>query len=143
MKRFPSLLLPLLIPLMAPTHAQKPHSPAPSSAEYKALLATATEAARSELKHTVTLDAEVLNVAPPWAFLSARILGADGAAYAFEGTRWEAAAAAGGMSNQYVGLLRETNGRWAIVQQSLGPTDVVWESWAETYGAPTALFAID
>ncbi len=143
MKRLPVLFLSLLMVTMT-AHAQNaPRSPDPQSAEYKAIVSAATMAATSELKQTVALDMDVLNVSADWAFLTAQLVDANGVPFAYRGTPLEAAAEAGGVSRVYAGLLRAHDGQWRVVQQAIGPTDVAWESWPAQFGAPAALFATD
>jgi hypothetical protein len=129
---------------MTQTHAQNsPHAPVPSSAEYKAIVEAARAPAARELKQTIGLDPDALNVAGDWAFLTANIVDASGAPFDYHGTRLEEAAQAGGVSRLYAGLLQRRDGHWIVVTRAIGPTDVAWESWASEFGAPAALFGTD
>ncbi len=143
MKRSPALFLSLLMLTMTSQAQNSPHSPDPQSAEYKAIVGAAATAATGELKQAVTLDTDVLNVSADWAFLIAQLVDANGVPFAYRGTPLEAAAAAGGVSRVYAGLLRAHDGHWRVVQQAIGPTDVTWEAWQTQFGAPAALFATD
>lgn len=142
MKRWPSLI-PFLLAATMNAQAQTARAPDPATAEYKAIVEIASKAATAELKQTARLDPSVLNVSGDWAFLFANILDAHGAPFDYRGSALEAAAAAGGVSRSYAGLLRMKGGEWNMVVQAIGPTDVAWEPWAARYGAPEAVFAID
>lgn len=141
MKTLPFLLC---LSLVTMTNAQTPpHSPAPDSAEAKAIATTVRAAIARELKQDVTIDLDVVNIAGDWAFATANLLDASGGAYRYTGTPLEEAAAAGGVSNLYAGLLKHRDGAWSVVTQAIGPTDLAWEDWPQKYGAPTSLFATD
>jgi hypothetical protein len=123
-------------------HARTAIAPKPALAEHEAIVGLAEVAASAELKQVAWLEPGVLNVVDGWAFLFADLRDALGAPYDYTGSALEAAAAAGGVSHTYAGLLRMKAGEWRMVVQAIGPTDVAWVPWAERYGAPEAVFAI-
>ncbi len=138
-----SLFLALSVFAMNQTQAQIPtHSPSPSSDEYKVIVETARASAVQELKQSVGLDPDVVNIAGDWAFITAELVDASGAPFTYHDTPLEQAAAAGGVSRVYAGLLRRRDGKWGQLTQVIGPTDVAWESWPGKFGAPAALFGM-
>jgi hypothetical protein len=46
----------------------------------------------------------------------------------------------GAFEDQVTALLKNDGGGWRVVTWDLGATDVVWEPWPDTYGAPEAIF---
>lgn len=141
-ERWPSLI-PFLLMATMNAQAQTARAPDPTTSEYQAIVGIASKAATAELKQTARLEPSVLNVSGDWAFLFADIVDAHGAPFDYRGSALEAAAAAGGVSRSYAGLLRMKGGEWSMVVQAIGPTDVAWEPWPARYGAPEAVFAID
>src|SRR5690606_4851833 len=128
---------------MTPTQAQNTaHVVNSASAEYKIIVEAARSSATRELKLPVSLKAEVVNNAGDWAFVTASIVDSWGAPFDYRGTPLEEAAAAGGVSTLYVGLLRRRDTTWTLVKQAIGPTDVAWEGWSGEFGAPEALFTV-
>ncbi len=141
MKTLPLLLC---LSLVTMTNAQTPpHSPAPDSAEAKAIATTVRAAVARELKQDVAIDLDVVNISGDWAFATANLVDTNGGAYRYKGTPLEEAAAAGGVSNLYAGLLKHRDGAWSVTTQAIGPTDLAWEDWPQRFGAPTSLFATD
>ena len=58
----------------------------------------------------------------------------------YRGTKYGDAIDAGAFDDGIAALLRYNNGKWVVVDYSIGHTDVVWDPWADEYGAPRALF---
>ena len=143
MKPFVPLLLSLLIAMTDPSHAaQSPHTPAAGSPERKALLEAAHQPAEHALGQPVAFVVETLNVSDGWAFVYARMQTPGGARISYVGTPYATAAAEGGQSDMFAALLRQHDGRWTVLESSIGPTDPIWLTW-DAYGAPPAIFAID
>lgn len=143
MKLLSSFFLALSVFAMNQPQAQIPsRSPSPSSGEYKAIVEAARASAVQELKQNVGLDADVVNIAGDWAFITAELVDASGAPFTYHGTPLEQAAAAGGVSRVYAGLLQRKDDKWSSLTQVIGPTDVAWESWPGKYGAPASLFGM-
>ncbi len=144
MTKLSSIPLLLVTLMMNPANAQSAvHSPAAESADYKAILTTASKSATEELKQKILLKVDFLNVSGNWAFMNAQMQDASGAPFNYHGTPLEAAAEAGGVSRVFAALLQKQEDHWVVRDKAVGPTDLAWESWAEDYGAPAALFAGD
>lgn len=97
----------------------------------------------AQLGKPVRLDVKGLHSADGWAFVWATIRGSDGGPVNYAGTTFAEAAANGGVSKSYAGLLRDEAGQWRVVTSRVGPTDVAWETWSADYGAPKSIFVTD
>lgn len=117
-----------------------PHALKSDTGDSRAILALAYGAVDKKLGKPVTLDVRQLQSLDDWAFLRAYMTGSHGEALSYEGTSYADSAAAGGVSQTYVALLRQQHGAWKIVVDRVGPTDVIWETWSKDYGAPATLF---
>jgi hypothetical protein len=111
-----------------------------SSAERVAMLDTARRPVARQLGKPVKFLVRTLNRDGDWAFLVATMQDAQGRPISYAGTPLASAEAEGMISKDYVALLQRSGGRWRVVDQAVGPTDVAWEGWAARYGAPAGLF---
>jgi len=117
-----------------------PHALKSDTADSRAILSLAYTAIDRNLGKPATLDVRQLQALGDWAFLRAYMTGPHGESISYEGTAYADSAAAGGVSQTYVALLRQQQSSWKIVVDRIGPTDVIWETWSKDYGAPSALF---
>ena len=129
------LLLTLLTPYICEADVPSSNSP-----DHKAVEAAQANAAR-ELGKPVQLAIKTFNTEQGWAFIHATMLGADGQPFSYAGTEFAQAAEAGIKSTSYAALLQRTHdGKWHIVVERIGPTDLAWADWSQQYGAPPTLF---
>lgn len=113
------------------------HTPADGSTERRAILDAARAPVETELGRRVVFLVKTFRVDGEWAFLEARMAEpGNGADISYAGTPYEDAARRGHKSNNYVALLRSTPKGWIVEDHAIGPTDVTWEDWSETHGAP-------
>lgn len=105
-----------------------------------AILSSAAAPAEKELGQPITLQPKQLRVLGEWAFVHAAMHGPGGKAVSYSGTRYQEAAEHGHKSDKYAALLKRSGGDWHVEAYAIGPTDVAWQDWAQTYGAPPALF---
>ena len=142
-----SLLMFLLMGLscMQTNHAQTPALviPNPGSPERAAILDSARDAIGEEIGRTVQFVVERLAVQGQWAFLYAHMQASDGGPVDYARTPMAEAAEAGYVSQVYAGLLEKEDGEWVVRAQSIGPTDMAWQPWAEEYGVSEELFRLD
>jgi len=136
------LLAPLLLSLIAmnASLAQSVSTPAAGTPERKAMLDAARAPLEQRLHQPVQFVVDRLRQSGDWSFLHAHMQGAGGRPLDFAGTAFEEAASHGAMSRVYAALLERKAGHWTIKAEAIGPTDPAWTSWAQTYGAPAALF---
>ena len=111
-----------------------------SGAERIAILDTARQPVVRQLGKPVKFLVRTLNRDGDWAFLVATMQDDRGRPSSYAGTPLASAEAEGMISKDYVALLQRSGGRWRVVDQAVGPTDVAWEGWPERYGAPVGLF---
>jgi hypothetical protein len=95
----------------------------------------------TQLTKPAKLDGIRHKTAQGWAFLEANIKAPDGQWIDYAGTPFAEAAANGGKSKKYVGLLRNDGG-WKVVTSTVGPTDVAWQDWSTEYSAPPEIFQL-
>ncbi|ASR45065.1 hypothetical protein BEN78_10190 [Xanthomonas citri pv. mangiferaeindicae] len=138
----------------------------PGAPGYDALLDAATAPLRSALGDRVAVDVERLDRLGDWAFLQGTLRAPGGGRPDYAGTPYAERAAAGGMSDVYVALLRvepaQTHAadaaseapphdgtptaakpaatQWTVLDHAIGPSDVAWLTWPQTYAAPRQLF---
>lgn len=129
---------------LAMTDATFPNAAVPvpaDSADHAAIIDTAFAPALAELGKPASLAIGRMQAIDDWVFLLAELRAPGGAPFDFSDTRFAEQAAAGSLSPVYVVLLRkQADDTWKIITRSLGPGDVIWESWDREYGAPAALF---
>lgn len=106
-----------------------------------ALVQAAQAAARDDLQCELTLAPRLARVCGAWGLVIGELRGADGGRFDFVGTPLQEAAAAGFASREAAALLARRDGRWQVVEQRLGLTDLPWPAWAARHAAPAALFA--
>ena len=111
----------------------------------RALRSTLLDEARApvvtELGKPVLFRVHNLKRHGEWAFLHADMEDRDGRPVSYAGTARAEAAQRGFMSRSYAALLRRDERGWSVVAHAIGPTDLAWEGWSSTYGAPPELFA--
>lgn len=120
--------------------AQIVQTPAPGDRDYTLIVEAAQAAATVDVGKPVRLTISNLQTAGDWAFVRSQMKSPSGAQFDYSGTRYAEAAANGGKSYSHVALLKRRDSGWQIIVQAVGPTDVAWEPWSATYGAPPALF---
>lgn len=104
-----------------------------SSPDAAAILAASTADVNRQLGKPASLDPKGLNTASDWAFLNARILGANGDWIDYTGTPF----AEGSHSKNYYALARRgSDTTWTLVDTQVGPSDAADEGWPGRYGSP-------
>lgn len=123
------------------TAACAPADPNPT-ADRDHVVATVLPKLESELGKPVKLDVKTLNIADGWAMIDGKILDMNGQLVDYAGTKY-AREIAGPKSKRYDGLLKQTDGKWSIVESAIGPTDVRWAGWKVKYPeAPAQIFDV-
>lgn len=79
------------------------------------------------------LEVRNFHRAGDWAFLDGQLQDTNGQPVDYSGTPFAEAAANGGKSKRYDGLLKKTGPKWSILESAIGPTDVPWEGWKAKY----------
>lgn len=103
----------------------------------------ARDAASQALGKPVQLRVRRLAVQGRWAFVFAGLEAPGGGPVDYTGTPKADAAAHGMASHDFAALLSKSDEGWSVVAEAVGPTDMPWETWPQTYGAPAGLFVAD
>lgn len=115
-------------------------TPARGSKERAAMMDAARGPISSGIGQTVIFVISTLRTDGEWAYLQATPKNPDGSNLDWSKTlladEWEA----GMMDDVVMVLLRKTDGQWTVVDHVIGPTDVFWYNWVESYGLPELLF---
>jgi hypothetical protein len=127
----------MIVTLVAALAASTGQIPAEERA---VLLDTARQPVTKRLGKPVKFQVKRLERQGDWAFLIAAMQDSAGKPLSYAGTPLASAEAEGMVSRDYVALLRLSGGKWRVVDNAVGPTDVAWADWADRHGAPKALF---
>lgn len=115
-------------------------TPARGSKERAAMMDAARGPISAGIGQTVIFVISTLRTDGEWAFLQATPKNPDGTDIDWSKTLladdWEADM----MSDVVMVLLRKKDGQWIAVDHVIGPTDVFWYNWMESYGLPELLF---
>ncbi|HEX8686792.1 MAG TPA: hypothetical protein VF736_21215 [Pyrinomonadaceae bacterium] len=137
-----SLLLPVILLLSAAAaSAQKAtYTPAPGSAERKAITDALRAPVERELRQKVVFKVDGLKVQGGWAFLRGVPQTPDGGRLDYKATSYRQQVEEGVFDDGVVALLRKQAGRWRVVKYVIGATDVPYVTWDKDYKAPSAIF---
>ena len=116
------------------------YTPRRGSVERKAIMNGLRPTVMRDLRQRVIFRVQHLRVSGNHAFMMARPLRANGGAINYRRTRFAADWKAGAFEDQVVALMIRAGRRWQVVKYDIGATDVVWEGWWNTYGAPRSIF---
>ena len=116
-------------------------TPARGSKDRAAIMDAARGPISAGIGQTVIFVITTLRTDGEWAYLQATPKNPDGSDLDWTKTllaeEWEA----GMMDDMVMVLLRKTDGQWTAVDHVIGPTDVFWFNWIESYGLPELLFS--
>ncbi len=126
--------------LTSPVFAGDFETPAQGTPERAAIMDGLREPVAAVLRQPVIFVVDTLRVGDGWAFLVGTPRAEDGGPVDYRGTKYGDAIEAGAFDDAIAALLRNNEGRWTVVDYSIGHTDVVWDTWDTEYGAPRALF---
>ena len=135
------LSLAIVLVLASAAFSQKVYTPEKGSAERTAILNALRVPVEKELKQKISFNVETFNVQGAWAFLSGEPLSADGKGRPnYKKTPYQRAIDAGAFDNNFFALLKKTGGKWKVVTDAIGCTDVCYATWWRDYKAPKAIF---
>jgi hypothetical protein len=120
--------------------AQEAHTPAPGSAERRAIADALRAPVEKELRQKVVFKIDHLKVSGGWAFLRGVPQRSGGGKVDYGATRYRQSIEDGVFDDWICALLRRRAGKWQVVRYVIGATDVVYEGWDEEYKAPAAIF---
>lgn len=119
------------------------YTPDRGSPERKAILDALRVPIEKELKQSVIFKIDHFKVQSDWAFVLGQPQQPDGSRLDYSGTVYQKAVDAGAFDDGVIGLLRNTNGKWRVVQYVIGATDVPYVDWDKKYRAPRAIFKLE
>jgi len=120
--------------------AQGTNTPAPGSAERKAIADALRAPVEKELKQKVVFKIDHLKVSGDWAFLRGVPQRPGGGKVDYSATPYRQRIEDGVFDDWICALLRKRAGKWQVVKYVIGATDVVYEGWDEEYKAPSSIF---
>jgi hypothetical protein len=118
----------------------QPHTPAPQTAERKAIADALREPVQAKLKKSVVFKIDHLKVQDGWAFLRGVPQRPDGKPLDYSDTPYRRQIELGAFDDGISALLKKEGDKWVVVTYDIGATDVVYLDWAEKYKAPPAIF---
>ena len=120
--------------------AQAARTPAPGSAERKAIAEALRAPVGKELKQKVVFKIDHLKASGDWAFLRGVPQRPGGGRVDYSATTYRQRIEDGVFDDWICALLRKKAGKWQVVKYVIGATDVVYEGWDAEYKAPAAIF---
>lgn len=120
--------------------AQTVVAPERGSALRTELLDTVRPAISKQTGGSVIFVVDTLQVLGDWAYLEADPRRPDGSKIDWRRTKFREAYEADMFSGLVLALLHWQDGRWALVDTFVGPTDVAWLEWVQKYKLPETLF---
>lgn len=131
----------LVVCAAAPAGAQRdPVTPAPGSAERKAIMDAVRGAVLPELKKNVVFQVDHLVQQGGYAFLMGQPRKPDGTAFDYRGTIYQEAIEHGLFDDWIWAVLAKVDGRWRTLEYGIGNTDVGWLGVVGKFGAPEGIF---
>lgn len=121
----------------------QPYTPAPQTAERKAIADALRAPVEKKLKKSVVFKIDHLKVQDGWAFLRGVPQRPDGKPMDYGDTSYRQQRDLGMFDDQISALLRKKGGKWVVVTYDIGATDVVYLNWAEQHKAPPAIFEFE
>jgi hypothetical protein len=133
--------LPALVIIAAvAASAQETQTPAPGSAERKAIADALRAPVEKELGQKVVFKIDHLKVDSGWAFLRGVPQRPGGGKVDYGSTPYRQRIEDGVFDDWICALLRKKAGKWQVVKYVIGATDVVYEGWDAEYKAPSEIF---
>lgn len=117
-----------------------PRTPAPQTAERKAIADALRAPVEKRLKKSVVFKIDHLKVQDGWAFLRGVPQRPDGKPMDYSDTSYRRQKELGMFDDQISALLRMKGGKWVVVTYDIGATDVIYLDWPEKHKAPPAIF---
>jgi hypothetical protein len=129
-----------VLPPLPPDHPSAYQTPARDTALRRALLDAARVPVQAELGRPFLFLVSTLRTAGDWAFVMGSPLETDGQRFDWMQTPFARDWQADMMSDLVMVLVAHQNGQWRALEHVIGPTDVYWIDWMQSYGLPEALF---
>lgn len=132
------MILLMVVVCVAAASAQAVYTPKADSAERKAILAALRVPVEKDFKQKIVFVVDTLNSNGSWAYIGGTPQKPDGGSPDLAGTKF--AEYEDAYDHNFFGLLRKTGGKWRVVTNAVGCTDVCFADWWSRYKAPKAIF---
>lgn len=137
---------PMVVTELVPPPVQQPQqakitTPARNTELRAALMDAARIPIEADLGMKIIFVVSVLKTDGVWAYLQAQPRNPDGSKIRWSKTPFADEMEKGVMSDVAMVLLKNSSGGWQVVDHIMGPTDVYWLGWLETYGLSQSLFS--
>jgi hypothetical protein len=124
----------LVLAWAVPGLAQTPTTPAPGSAERRAILQAVRPAVETQLGAPIEFAVKRMDLLEGWAFVALEPQRPGGGEIDVSQTRLADDVFLDGLTTY--ALLLNAYGRWNVIEWVIGPGDVAWADWSVVYGAP-------
>lgn len=122
---------------------QKPTTPAPGSADRKAIMDALRPTFEKEIGKPIIFVVKTLRIAKNWAYWAGEPMRAPGKPVDWKKTKFKEEFEEGVMDSLSLALLKKTGKKWKVVELAIGPTDFPVEEWLKTHKAPMSLIPRD
>lgn len=140
MLRLKNTFLCLVILLLSASVFAQTRTPAPGSAERKAIMDALRAPVEKELNKKVVFKVDHLKVLDGWAFMRGVPQQPGGRKMDYRNSPYQEAISDGAFDDWICALLRKEGAKWRVVKYVIGATDVAYIGWDEEYGAPSTIF---
>lgn len=117
--------------------------PKPGSPDRKAIMDVLRAPIQKAIGKKVIFRVDLIRQSGQWAFMRGAPLQTNGKAMDYKGTKFEEDVKLGMFEDWVCALFKKSNGKWKVVNWSLGATDVAFDGWDKKYGAPRSIFGYD
>jgi hypothetical protein len=118
---------------------QKPTTPAPGSADRKAIMDALRPAFEKHVGKPVVFVVQSLRVVSPWALASFEPRRTATKPIDWKKTKFKEDFEQGVMDSISLALLKKSGKKWKVVELAIGPTDYPVEDWLKHHKAPKSL----
>ena len=138
-----AILCTATLPLAAVAQGGAPRDIGPADPLRKVLLDALRPTVEADLGQPVQFIVRTLRTQGEWTFAVVVPRTKDGREIDYKKTRHAQRIREGAFDGGYVqALLRNQSGRWTVKDFAVGPTDVYYAGWPDTFGAPYRLFGL-
>lgn len=118
---------------------QKPTTPAPGSADRKAIMDALRPAFEKQVGKPIVFVVQSLRVVSPWALASVEPRRTATKPIDWKKTKFKEDFEQGVMDSISLALLKKSGKKWKVVELAIGPTDYPVEDWLKHHKAPKSL----
>jgi hypothetical protein len=128
----------IILMVSAPAFAQKVTEVKPGTPLRKTLLDALRPRIEKAFRQKVKFEVRRLRTDGEWAFLDGMALQPNGKPIDLAKTPFKDEMDAMDGPTVFV-LMRKKSGRWSVITEAIGPTDLAWSDWDARFGVPRAV----